>query len=83
MSDSDTDTRRTSSSHKIPRFNGKRGEDYGLWRLGLRAACRAKKLWSLVDPAATRAPTTSTSDDVTENKGRACSIIIAALLRVP
>jgi hypothetical protein len=79
MSDSDTDTRRISSSHKIPRFNGKRGEDYGLWRLRLRAACRAKNLWSLVDPAATRAPTTSTSDDVTANKERACSIIIAAL----
>jgi gag-polypeptide of LTR copia-type len=79
MSDSDTDNRRISSSHKIPRFNGKRGEDYGLWRLRLRAACRAQRLWSLVDAAATRATATSTSDDVTVNKERACSIIIAAL----
>jgi gag-polypeptide of LTR copia-type len=79
MSDSDTDTRRISSSHNIPRFNGKRGEYYGLWRLRLRAACRAQKLCSLVDPATTRATASSTSDDVAVNKERACSIIIAAL----
>jgi hypothetical protein len=83
MSDSDADTRRTSSSHKIPRFHGKRGEDYGLWRLRLRAVYRAEKLWSLVDPAAASASSALASDQDIENKERACSIIIAALGNSP
>jgi hypothetical protein len=54
MSDSEADTRHSSSSHRIQRFHGTRSDDYGLWRLRLRAACRAKKLWSFVDPEVTR-----------------------------
>lgn len=48
MSDSDEDASQSSTT-KIPRFNGRRGEDYGLWRLRLRAACRVKGVWNLVD----------------------------------
>jgi hypothetical protein len=51
MSDSEADNNNSSSSHRSPRFHGKRGEDYGLWRLRLRTACRTKKLWFLFDPA--------------------------------
>jgi gag-polypeptide of LTR copia-type len=73
----------SSSSHRIPRFHGKRGEDYGLWRLRLRAACRAKKLWSLVDPDVKGGSSISAAEKVAENKERACSTIIAALGDAP
>lgn len=45
MADSDTET----SSLKLVRFHGKRGEDYGLWRMRLRAACRVKGVWNVVE----------------------------------
>lgn len=45
MADSDTET----SSLKLVRFHGKRGEDYGLWRMRLRAACRVKGVWKVVE----------------------------------
>ena len=38
----------TSSGMKLPRFHGNRGEDYGLWRHRLRAACRVKGVWAPV-----------------------------------
>ena len=38
------------SGLRIPRFEGNRGEDYGLWRFRLRAACRVKGLWDVVQP---------------------------------
>jgi hypothetical protein len=79
MSDSEADNQNSSSSHRIPRFHGKRGEDYGLRRLRLRAACRAKKLWSLGDPAVVGDSSKSVSEKVAEFKECACSIIIASL----
>lgn len=48
MSDSDCEIS-PGSTLKIPRFHGRRGEDYGLWRLRLRAACRIKGVWNLVE----------------------------------
>jgi hypothetical protein len=78
MSGSDADTRLTSPLHKIPRFHGKRGEDYGLWRLRLCAVCRAKNMWKLVDLDAASASRVA-SDQDSEKQECACSIIIAAL----
>jgi gag-polypeptide of LTR copia-type len=75
---SEADTRHSSSSHRIPRFHGTRSDDYGLWRLRLRTACRAK-LWSFVDPAVTRSGDTCNSQMDIDDNERACSIIIAAL----
>ena len=48
MSDSEDDSPRSSTS-KILRFHGRRGEDNELWRLRLRASCRVKGLWDLVN----------------------------------
>lgn len=60
MSDTEDETGRTSVT-KVPRFYGRRGEDYGLWRLRLRAACRVKGVWNLVG----NAPSSATSSDAT------------------
>lgn len=62
MSESEAEMGEASVT-KIPRFNGRRGEDYGLWRLRLRAACRIKGVWKLVE--STSATTLSSSDDTT------------------
>jgi hypothetical protein len=79
MSDREADNHNSSSSDRIPRFTGKRGEDYGLWRLRLHGACRAKKLWPLVDPDVKCGSSISAPEKVAENKELACSIIVAAL----
>ncbi len=62
MSDSEIESEK-SSGIKIPRFHGKRGDDYGLWRLRLRAACRVKGVWNVVEPhsSATEASATSSA----------------------
>jgi len=61
MSDSDTET----SSLKLVRFHGKRGEDYGLWRMRLRAACRVKGVWKVVESTSeTTSQTTLASTSV-------------------
>jgi len=59
MSDTDVESD-TTSGIKIPRFHGKRGEDYALWRLHLRAACRVKGVWSVVATNADSTAATST-----------------------
>lgn len=46
MGDSESET---STTLKLPRFYGKRNEDYGLWRMRLRAACRVKGVWRAVE----------------------------------
>eukprot|EP00171_Calliarthron_tuberculosum_P005278 IDg5278t1 len=46
VSDIDIDS---MSTIKIPRFLGRRGDDYGLWRLRLRAICRVKGLWGVFE----------------------------------
>lgn len=49
---------------KIPYFHGRRGEDYGLWRHRLRAACRVKSIWSVgevVSPSATASSSNETT----------------------
>ena len=57
MSDTDAEFE-TSSGMKQPRFHGNRGEDYGLWRHRLRAACRVKGVWGVVDTTQTSSTTT-------------------------
>ena len=89
MSDSEVDSS-TTSGVKIPRFHGKRGEDYGLWRLRLRAACRVKGVWGVVDPTS---PASSTSEATTGatsegtrlflKREKASGIIISALGDAP
>jgi len=92
MSDTDVESDVTSG-FKIPRFHGKRDEDYGLWRLRLRAACRVKGIWSVVDPTASSSITTDTTLDVAPDalasvrriakREKASGIIISALGDAP
>lgn len=78
-----------SSGLKIPRFNGKQGEDYGLWRMRLRAACRVKGVWGIVESSSdsnsesttTSSATTSVTSSVKREK--ASGIIISALGDAP
>lgn len=90
MSESDGDTTRTNST-KIPHFHGKRGEDYGLWRMRLRAACRVKGLWNLIE-VSTSIPTERDARDSTvdaeqhkfkHNLEKASGMIISALGNTP
>ena len=70
----------------IPRFHGRQGEDYGLWRSRLRAACRIKGVWGLVDKetSSEASSRTTTPNDVEKQKlnsekEKASGIIISAL----
>ena len=87
MSDTDVDNSK-SNVLRIPRFHGRRGEDYGLWRLRLRAACRVKGVWHIVSEdtehsTATSSASTALSDadkhKLTSKKEKASGIIISAL----
>ena len=88
MSDSEVEANGTSGI-KIPRFHGRRGEDYGLWRLRLRAACRVKGVWGVVDSSSSSSSsttTTTTTDQEAPQSARdiskrekASGIIISAL----
>lgn len=59
-----------SSGIKIPRFHGHRYEDYGLWRLSLRAACRVKGVWGMVEEKSESASSTSTAADIEMKSSR-------------
>lgn len=59
MSDSETDPN-GSTEIKLPRFHGRRGEEYGLWRLRLRVACRVKEVWGVVKNQSGAVSTTGT-----------------------
>lgn len=86
--DLDTDG---SMSIKIPRFNGRRDDDYGLWRHRLRAACRSKGVWGVVSPPLTTTDTTATGLESTpeasalvlSKREKASGIIICALGDAP
>eukprot|EP00171_Calliarthron_tuberculosum_P008425 IDg8425t1 len=97
MSESDIDTE-SMSTIKIPRFHGRRGDYYGLWRLRLRAICRVKGLWSVVEAGSFHpfeASTTSSAQDAPSSVGapiiakntakleKASGIIISALGDAP
>ena len=88
MSESEVETDGTSGI-KIPRFHGRRGEDYGLWRLRLRAACRVKGVWNVVDFSALSTTTDSTTDIAVASsrhqakREKASGIIISALGDAP
>lgn len=89
MTDTDTEFD-TSSGMKIPRFHGRRGEDYGLWRHRLRAACRVKGVWRVVDSLSdsttstesTAGPSTSSVRDQVKRE-KASGIIISSLGDAP
>ena len=75
---------------KLPRFHGNRGEDYGLWRHILRAACRFKGVWGVVDTTQTSSTTTDSTPDQAYDSPRtmarrekASGIIISALGDAP
>ena len=78
-----------TSITKLPRFHGKRGEDYGIWRLRLRAACRMKGVWNLVDKDSSAATTESSQSTTLEQERhsakleKASAIIISALGNSP
>ena len=77
MSDSEVEND-GSSGIKVPRFHIRRGEDYGLWRLRLRAACRVKGAWNVVQSDSDLAVSTTT----TATGSRTESQIAADALRI-
>ena len=88
MSDSEVESS-NSSGIKIPRFHGRRNEDYGLWRLRLRAACRVKGVWHVVDTSASATSSSSTATETQDaarlsaKREKASGIIISALGDAP
>lgn len=86
MSDTDTESNDRTSVTNIPRFHGKGGEDYGLWRLRLRAACRVKGVWKYVDKSLSATPSRDTSESTGTDQiklstklEKASAMIISAL----
>lgn len=86
MSDFDAEAN-DSSGIKIPWFHWRRGEDYGLWRLRLRAACRVKGVWNAVESFLTWSVATTTTSSTSEQtrscrdnikKDKASRILISA-----
>lgn len=80
----------TNTGIKIPRFHGRRGEDYGLWRHRLRAACRIKGVWRVVDisPAFSDSSNIQTGTEIADprtltKREKASGIIISALGDAP
>lgn len=71
MTESDADMEK-GTGIKIPRFYGNRGEDYGLWRLRLRAICRVKGVWKVFEDA----EVTSSSTDLANVGQQSNSIMI-------
>lgn len=85
MSDTDND-QGNSIGMKLPRFNGKRGEDYGMWRHRLRAVCRLKGVWFVVDTSSSSGTVTESTEEFDHSSPRliakrekASGIIISSL----
>lgn len=75
---------------KTPRFLGRRGEDVTLWRNRLRAACRVKTVWNIVNNGSASSQTSENIGDVhsdnvrtSAKREKACGIIISALGDTP
>ena len=90
MTDPDTNAseieEETSVSLRIPRFNGSRTDDYGLWRMRLRAACRVKGVWDAVEESPGDAASSSStskaksgSSKSMKKREKASGIIISGL----
>lgn len=78
MTDSDHD-----SNRKIPRFHGRKSDEYAVWRLRLRAVCQTKGPWNVVC-ADSKVDNSDKADDDTKKddtskKEKASTIIISAL----
>lgn len=78
------------TSVKVPRFHGKQGEDYALWRLRLRAARRVKGVWNVVSHTCTSSTATNGTLELPAESVRyqtkrekASGIIISALGDAP
>lgn len=88
MSETDSDEI-PSSGIKIHRFHERRGEPYGLWNHLLRAACRVKNVWRVMDSSSLMESTDYTESApfsyarVLAKRERACGIIISALGDAP
>lgn len=87
MSDSEVESGKSSVT-RIPRFYGRRGDDYGLWRLRSRAACRVQGIWSLVENDSSRSTGTDSTcgemstvsrENQSSRQEKASGIIISAL----
>ena len=52
-----------STGISIPRFHGRRGEDYALWRHRLRAICRIKGVWNVVNTGMAPSESTQSTND--------------------
>lgn len=84
MTDSETDS---SLSLKVPRFHGRRSDDYTLWRMRLRAACRVKGVWDAVENSTDCSSDTSSQTthgtQLKLKQEKASGIIISALGDAP
>ena len=74
----------SSRTSRVPVFNGTSQDDYGLWRLRLRAELRTKGVWKYVNPntssstSSTTSGTTALADNV-EVLEKASAIIISSI----
>ena len=97
MSDSENELG-SSTSITLPRFHGRRGEDYALWRHRLRAICRIKGVWNVVNTGIASSESTENTNDsnpvasdeapsinarVLAKREKASGIIISALGDAP
>lgn len=96
MSDLEAETG-SNSGIQVPRFYGRRDDDYMLWRHRLRAACRIKGVWNVVKTSEEHSTAVSTTKDksidstgsesskstIIAKREKACGIIICALGDAP
>ena len=91
MSDLEVE-RESSTSFKIPCLEGKQGEDYGLWRIRLRAICPTRGVWSVGEKKRTTEqsePSSGTTENIssatrsTAKREKASGIIISELGDAP
>ena len=69
-----------STGVKIPRFHGRRGEDYALWRHRLRAMCRINGVWNVVNTGMGPSASTQSTNDADPSVSAEVSRINARVL---
>lgn len=69
---------REVEDYKIPRFNGRHGDNFSLWSGRVEMALRAKGLYVCVEHEETPSPSEQTTDEALR-KDKAAALIVAAL----
>lgn len=65
--------------YKIPRFNGRSGDNFSLWSGRVEMALRAKDLFSCVEGERASSSRTGSSEESSLRRDKAAALIIAAL----